>query len=128
MNDSLGVCGVEGIGNLTTQIEHLIEGQRLLAHFGDRCCAIAHCARLLPGLGLPAAKAARMPRLGPSRQLTWNAPTPEWHFFRRARGGGVVERYFKLAEDNTTIHRELLGGLTTFLTMRQEACPGGGGE
>src|ERR1700682_4743571 len=29
----------------------------------------------------------------------------------------VIERYFRLAENQTTIRRELVGGLTTFLTM-----------
>jgi AGZA family xanthine/uracil permease-like MFS transporter len=32
-------------------------------------------------------------------------------------GGGVLERYFKLAENQTTIRQEMLGGLTTFMTM-----------
>jgi AGZA family xanthine/uracil permease-like MFS transporter len=30
---------------------------------------------------------------------------------------GLLERYFRLAENNTTIRREMLGGLTTFMTM-----------
>ena len=34
-----------------------------------------------------------------------------------ACGGGVLNRYFKLAENHTTVRRELLGGLTTFMTM-----------
>jgi AGZA family xanthine/uracil permease-like MFS transporter len=29
----------------------------------------------------------------------------------------LIERYFRLAENQTTVRRELLGGLTTFLTM-----------
>ncbi len=29
----------------------------------------------------------------------------------------MIERYFKLAENGTTVRRELLGGLTTFVTM-----------
>ena len=29
----------------------------------------------------------------------------------------MIERYFKLAENHTTVRQELLGGLTTFLTM-----------
>ena len=29
----------------------------------------------------------------------------------------MIERYFRLAENQTTVRRELLGGLTTFLTM-----------
>ena len=29
----------------------------------------------------------------------------------------MIERYFKLAENQTTVGREVLGGLTTFLTM-----------
>jgi adenine/guanine/hypoxanthine permease len=29
----------------------------------------------------------------------------------------VIERFFKLAENQTTVRRELLGGLTTFMTM-----------
>jgi len=29
----------------------------------------------------------------------------------------LLERYFKLAENQTTVKREVLGGLTTFLTM-----------
>jgi adenine/guanine/hypoxanthine permease len=30
---------------------------------------------------------------------------------------GFIERYFRLAENNTTVRREMLGGLTTFMTM-----------
>ena len=29
----------------------------------------------------------------------------------------MLERYFKLAENQTTVRREMLGGLTTFMTM-----------
>jgi len=29
----------------------------------------------------------------------------------------LIEHYFKLAENQTTVRRELLGGLTTFMTM-----------
>ena len=29
----------------------------------------------------------------------------------------MIERYFRLAENQTTVRQELLGGLTTFLTM-----------
>ena len=29
----------------------------------------------------------------------------------------MLDRYFKLAEHQTTVRRELLGGLTTFMTM-----------
>jgi AGZA family xanthine/uracil permease-like MFS transporter len=32
-------------------------------------------------------------------------------------GISLIERYFRLAENQTTIRRELVGGLTTFLTM-----------
>src|SRR5579862_5280083 len=32
-------------------------------------------------------------------------------------GGRVLERYFKLAEHQTTVRQEMLGGLTTFMTM-----------
>jgi adenine/guanine/hypoxanthine permease len=31
--------------------------------------------------------------------------------------GALIERYFRLSENQTTIRQELLGGLTTFLTM-----------
>jgi adenine/guanine/hypoxanthine permease len=30
---------------------------------------------------------------------------------------GLLEKYFRLAENNTTVRREMLGGLTTFMTM-----------
>ena len=30
---------------------------------------------------------------------------------------GFLEKYFRLAENNTTVRREMLGGLTTFMTM-----------
>ena len=30
---------------------------------------------------------------------------------------GLLEKYFHLAENNTTVRREMLGGLTTFMTM-----------
>ena len=29
----------------------------------------------------------------------------------------MIEKYFRLAEHGTTVRRELLGGLTTFMTM-----------
>jgi hypothetical protein len=32
-------------------------------------------------------------------------------------GERLIERYFHLAENQTTLQQELLGGLTTFLTM-----------
>jgi len=35
----------------------------------------------------------------------------------RSRSGKLIEHYFKLAENQTTVRRELLGGLTTFMTM-----------
>lgn len=31
--------------------------------------------------------------------------------------GGLIERFFKLSENETTVRREILGGLTTFVTM-----------
>jgi len=34
-----------------------------------------------------------------------------------ATRGNMLERYFQLAENGTTIRREMLGGLTTFVTM-----------
>ncbi|HXZ14221.1 MAG TPA: NCS2 family permease [Candidatus Sulfotelmatobacter sp.] len=33
------------------------------------------------------------------------------------RGARVIERYFRLAENQTSVRQELLGGLTTFMTM-----------
>src|SRR6202140_411394 len=33
------------------------------------------------------------------------------------KGTGLIERYFRLAENQTTVRREFLGGLTTFITM-----------
>src|SRR3954452_24477501 len=33
------------------------------------------------------------------------------------RRKGLLERYFKLAENHTTIRQEMVGGLTTFMTM-----------
>src|SRR5258707_8020561 len=33
------------------------------------------------------------------------------------RGGSLIDRYFKLAENHTSIKQEMLGGLTTFVTM-----------
>src|SRR5437879_2043680 len=35
----------------------------------------------------------------------------------RSRSEELIERFFKLAENPTTARRELLGGLTTFMTM-----------
>ena len=32
-------------------------------------------------------------------------------------GGRLIDRYFKLAENQTSVRQELLGGLTTFITM-----------
>jgi AGZA family xanthine/uracil permease-like MFS transporter len=34
-----------------------------------------------------------------------------------AANPGFIERYFRLAENGTTVRREMLGGLTTFMTM-----------
>src|ERR1700756_4067334 len=34
-----------------------------------------------------------------------------------SKGSGLIERYFRLAENHTTVRREFLGGLTTFITM-----------
>jgi len=33
------------------------------------------------------------------------------------RGQRLIDRYFKLAENQTTVKQELLGGVTTFVTM-----------
>jgi len=33
------------------------------------------------------------------------------------KGPALIERYFRLADNQTTVRRELVGGLTTFLTM-----------
>src|SRR6267154_1457030 len=33
------------------------------------------------------------------------------------RGGSLIDRYFKLAENHTSVKQEMLGGLTTFVTM-----------
>src|SRR6266704_3012877 len=33
------------------------------------------------------------------------------------QGRQLIDRYFKLAENNTTVKQEMLGGLTTFVTM-----------
>src|ERR1700682_6283573 len=33
------------------------------------------------------------------------------------RGGVVLERWFKLAENKTSVRQEMLGGVTTFMTM-----------
>src|SRR5580698_4446721 len=33
------------------------------------------------------------------------------------QGGLLIDRYFKLTENQTSVKREMLGGLTTFLTM-----------
>jgi adenine/guanine/hypoxanthine permease len=35
----------------------------------------------------------------------------------RGQGKRLIERYFKLAENRTTVKQEILGGLTTFVTM-----------
>jgi len=35
----------------------------------------------------------------------------------RSRSEALIERFFKRAENQTTVRRELLGGLTTFMTM-----------
>ncbi len=41
----------------------------------------------------------------------------ECRFIQRYQGTGLIERYFRLAENQTTVRREFLGGLTTFITM-----------
>jgi len=45
------------------------------------------------------------------------AHAPYCFSFLRGYGGCLIERYFKLAENQTTVRQELLGGLTTFMTM-----------
>ena len=40
-----------------------------------------------------------------------------WARFWSALGGAVLERWFKLAENKTGVRQELLGGVTTFMTM-----------
>src|SRR5207245_5648078 len=35
----------------------------------------------------------------------------------RSRSEELIERFFQLAENQTTVRRELVGGLTTFMTM-----------
>jgi len=45
------------------------------------------------------------------------AHAPYCFSFFRGYGGCLIERYFKLAENQTTVRQELLGGLTTFMTM-----------
>jgi AGZA family xanthine/uracil permease-like MFS transporter len=40
-----------------------------------------------------------------------------WLAFGHSWERAVIERLFKLAENQTTVRRELLGGLTTFMTM-----------
>jgi len=42
---------------------------------------------------------------------------PEATAPQEVQGTSLLERYFRLAENHTTIRRELVGGLTTFLTM-----------
>ena len=39
------------------------------------------------------------------------------HIILARRGRKLLERYFRLTENQTTIRREFLGGITTFLTM-----------
>ncbi|MGA8224813.1 MAG: NCS2 family permease [Candidatus Acidiferrales bacterium] len=41
----------------------------------------------------------------------------EWLLLSGLPGRDLLERYFKLAENQTTVRREMLGGLTTFMTM-----------
>lgn len=36
---------------------------------------------------------------------------------QQAQQNGVLERWFRLSENETTVRRELIGGLTTFITM-----------
>jgi adenine/guanine/hypoxanthine permease len=38
-------------------------------------------------------------------------------FIPHHQGPALIERYFRLAENQTTVRREFLGGLTTFITM-----------
>jgi len=45
------------------------------------------------------------------------AHAPYCFSFLRGYGGCLIERYFKLAENQTSVRQELLGGLTTFMTM-----------
>jgi len=45
------------------------------------------------------------------------AHAPYCFSFFRGYGGCLIERYFKLAENQTSVRQELLGGLTTFMTM-----------
>ncbi|MGA9591968.1 MAG: NCS2 family permease [Candidatus Acidiferrales bacterium] len=38
-------------------------------------------------------------------------------FFAEAKDRALLERYFKLSQHDTTVRQELLGGITTFMTM-----------
>src|SRR5258708_5627735 len=42
---------------------------------------------------------------------------PEPTVPQKVRGTSLLDRYFRLTENQTTVRRELAGGLTTFLTM-----------
>src|SRR6266436_5553266 len=42
---------------------------------------------------------------------------PEATAPQEVRGTTLLDRYFRLTENQTTVRRELTGGLTTFLTM-----------
>lgn len=51
----------------------------------------------------------------PSHQFNLRADRSLLTF--RARGKPLIERYFQLAQNQTSVKQELLGGLTTFVTM-----------
>src|ERR1700735_3934407 len=61
-------------------------------------------------------------RSTPPKLVTFSASNSNRVQYRPMNGApagspGFIQRYFRLAENETTVRREMLGGLTTFMTM-----------
>src|SRR6202789_2420220 len=61
-------------------------------------------------------------RSTPPKLVTFSASNSNRVQYRPMNGTpagspGFIQRYFRLAENETTVRREMLGGLTTFMTM-----------
>src|SRR5258708_23821655 len=52
----------------------------------------------------------RQPHFVPGKKNPTRSPI-------ESKGDNLIERYFKLAENHTSVKQEMLGGLTTFVTM-----------
>jgi AGZA family xanthine/uracil permease-like MFS transporter len=53
----------------------------------------------------------------PGKTIPGRSPTKSLPLQLSPDGGSLIDRFFKLAENKTSVRQEMLGGLTTFVTM-----------